>query len=362
MSSIDHPPPVTMPRSPIRLDSTIVPRALLPLRSAWPLPQEATPAIDWSRPVADWVCWATALDFIQIPEAPPASPREPMLPAWARPLAAARRLRELARDGASGEWSAGRLVRLQLLLSPATLATLRERSAWAGGDPAGRRLAPPPDLLPALLDDLCAFLEWPGPDPLAQAALVHDQCLAIRPFDDGNRRLARVLAAAVASRGGIPPEALFPLFALAGRGRLAGDASRGSAALASRAAAWHEGFGRGVAFAGVLCNAVDDWTARLAARMGGMARAMRLAEVASARPVLDASLLRAASGAGVEALQANWQCLLDEGWTPLGADSEAPPWLAGTRFWQRAAALWAMAADAGRPPVMGQPSTLARQD
>ncbi len=360
MSSIEHPPPATLPRAPTRLDVAIVPRALLPLRATWPLPHAEMPEIDWPRPVADWVCWATAPDFIQLTDAAPGPGPAAALPAWARPLAAARRLRELARDGASGPWTSGRLVRLQMLLSPTTPAVLRDRGDWAGGDPSLRRLAPPPDLLPALLDDLCAFLDWAGPDPLTQAALVYDQCLAIRPFLDGNRRLARVLAAAVALRGGIAAEALFPLFALAGRGRLAGDASRGSAALATRAAAWHEGVGRGMAFAGVLRNAVDDWTARLAARLGGMTRAMRLAEIASARPVLDDSLLRSTAGTAPEALQALAQCLRDEGWSPVGSASDSPAWLAGTRFWQRAAALWVLAADAGQAPaVSARPALVA---
>lgn len=362
MSNVDHPTLVLRSRPVLPGTEARVPRALRPLIDAWPLPHCELPAVDWSRPVADWVCWATAVDFIQLAEAAPASSREPVLPAWSRPLVAARRLRELARDGTTGSWTSGRLVRLQMLLSPTIPAIPRERSAWAGGDPASGQLAPPPDLLPALLEDLCAFLDWQAPDPLAQAALVHDQCLAIRPFEDGNRRLARVLAATIVQRGGIAAEALFPVFALAGRGRLAGDASRGSAATATRAAAWREGFGRGVAFAGVLRNAIDDWTWRLAARLGGETRALRLAEVASAHPVLDGTLLRGAAGASAEALQAHWQCLRDEGWNPIGGDPEAPPWLAGTRFWQRAAALWALAADASRPASVSNHPALAGSD
>jgi hypothetical protein len=359
MSNLDHPTLAEQSR-PVRLGAEPrIPRSLRPLRAAWPLPQYELPVLAWPRPVADWVCWATALDFIQPPETPPASPREPVLPAWARPLAAARQLRDLARDGTTGAWTLGRLVRLQMLLSPATPAVVRQRSTPVDGT---QRLAPLPDLLPALLDDLCAFLDWRAPDPLAQAALVHDQCLAIQPFEDGNRRLARVLAATVAQRGGIPAEALFPLFALAGRGRLAGDASRGGAATASRADAWHEGLCRGAAFAGVLRNAIDEWTWRLAARLGGETRALRLAEVASARPVLDAAVLRGVAGATIDAQHAYWQCLRDEGWSRIAGDPDGPPWLAGTRFWQRAAALWALAADAGRPATVSLHPALAMRE
>lgn len=345
-----HPtsPLAAVARASARHAGVRVPGALAPLVGAWPLPVVELPAVTWSRPLRDWVCWSTAPDFIAPAEAPPASAREPVLPAWARPLAAARRLRELAVEHAVGGWTAARLSRLHMQLAPTVPAVLRERSAWSGDRVDALQLAPTPEMLPGLVDDLCAFITWRCPDPLAQAAAAFDQLLAIAPYEDGNARLARVVACAIAARAGIAPEALFPLFALRGRGTLGvHDASRHDAAsLAARGDAWRHGFRRGVAFANVLEHALAEWVDRLAARLGGEVRAMRLAELASARPVLDAWLIRSAAGGQVEAQAAHWQALRDEGWSPIGGDPEAPAWLAGTRFWQRAAALWALAAGA----------------
>ena len=346
-------PPATTghARGALRPSGIRMPAPLAPLVGAWPLPVAALPEALWSRPLRDWVCWATAPDFIHPSEAAPASSREPVLPAWARPLAAARRLREMAVEGAVGAWTPGRLARIQMQLSPTVPARLRERSAWFGDRVDALELAPTPATLPGLVEDLCAFIDWRAPDPLVQAALAHDQLLAIRPFEDGNARLARLLAAAIVARGGIAPEALFPVFALRGRGALATfeATEHGEAALAARAAAWRHGFGRGAAFADVLRHTLDDWEDRLAARLGSEARALRLAELASARPVLDGWLLRSAAGAQPEAQAQHWLALRDEGWSPIGGDAEAVAWLAGTRFWQHAAALWAMAANADAP-------------
>jgi hypothetical protein len=335
-------------RPALRHAGVRIPAPLAPLRGAWPLPVAPVPEAAWPRALRDWVCWATAPDFIALPPAAPASAREPVLPDWARPLAAARRLRELALEGAVGTWSPSRLARIQMQLSPTTPASLRQRSAWFGDRAQALELAPTPEMLPGLVEDLCAFVDWRAPDPLAQAALAHDQLLAIRPFEDGNARLARVIATAIAARGGIAPEALFPLFALRGRGVLAShDATHhDEITLAARGDAWRRGFRRGIAFANVLQHALDEWLVRLVARLGGETRAQRLAELASARPVLDAWLVRSAAGAQAEAQALHWQALRDEGWSPIGGDPEAPAWLAGSRFWHRAAALWALAANA----------------
>ncbi|MCE3004211.1 MAG: Fic family protein [Xanthomonadaceae bacterium] len=354
---MDRPPSRNVPspsaahaRHALRHAGVRIPAPLAALRGHWPLPVAPMPAATWPRALRDWVCWATAPDFITLPPAAPVSAREPVLPDWARPLAAARRLRELAVEGAVGAWTPGRLARFQMQLSPTVPATLRQRSAWFGDRADALELAPTPEMLPGLVEDLCAFIDHRAPDPLAQAALAHDQLLAIRPFDDGNARLARVVASAIVARGGLAPETCFPVFALRGRGALgAHDATHhDEITLAARGDAWRRGFRRGTAFANVLQHALDEWVVRLAARLGGEQRAQRLAEMASARPVLDAWLVRSAAGAQPEAQALHWQALRDEGWSPVGGDPEAPAWLAGTRFWQRAAALWAMAANAER--------------
>jgi len=328
-----------------------IPSLLGPLRANWPLLRASLPPADWARPLRDWVCWATAADFIHSGWQLPGSSRDAELPDWTRPTSGARLLRELATESAIGSWTPGRLRRLHTQLAPTVPSVLRERSAWFGGAGAETplRLAPTPEMLPALLDDLCEFIDWSAPEPLAQAALVHAQLLTIHPFADGNRRLARVVAAAVAVRGGIPAEAMFPVFAMDRRhaATYAEPPPPGDrAAITALVEAWHDAYRRGIAFAGVLDAALVQISNRLADRLGGDVRAQRLLEIASARPVLATHLLRTLAGAGDGALALNWQALRDEGWAPVGAETGAKHGLAGTRFWQRASALWAMAANA----------------
>jgi hypothetical protein len=347
--------PTIPPRAVSRVDTArsggdCMPRMLGSLRAHWPFPQAQVPPADWSRPLRDWVCWATAADFIDSGWQLPGSSRDADLPDWARPTAAARLLRELATESAIGSWTPGRLRRLHTQLAPSVPSVLRERGAWFGGSGADAplQLAPTPETLPSLLEDLCEFIDWSAPDPLAQAALAHAQLLAIHPFADGNRRLARVVSAAIAVRGGIPAEALFPVFAMERRRGAAPNefSARDGAALSALIEAWRDAYRRGIAFAGVLDAALAQCGARLADRLGGDVPAQRLLEIASARPIVDSHLLRTLAGAGDTAFAINSQALRDEGWVPIGNDSDPKPGLAGTRFWQRAAALWAMATSA----------------
>ncbi len=347
--------PTIPPRAGSRIETArsagiCIPRMLGPLRANWPLSRSRVPPADWARPLRDWVCWATAADFIESGWQLPGSARDAELPDWSRAIPAARLLRELATESAIGSWTPGRLRRLHTQLAPTVPSVLRERSAWFGGAGAEAplQLAPTPEMLPALLDDLCEFIDWSAPDPLAQAALVYAQLLTVHPFADGNRRLARVVSAAVAVRGGIPAEAMFPVFAMDHRHAEthAEPLPHDGAAIIALVEAWHDAYRRGIAFAGVLEAALMQCSHRLADRLGGDVRAQRLLEIASARPVLDTYLLRTLAGAGDAALALNWQALRDEGWAPVGAETGAKQGLAGTRFWQRASALWAMAANA----------------
>ena len=74
---------------------------------------------------------------------------------------------------------------------------LRDQQNWLGGSahsPCGAEFVPPPpDLVAALLDDLCAFASADHCSPLAQAAIVHAQFETIHPFVDGNGRIGRAL-------------------------------------------------------------------------------------------------------------------------------------------------------------------------
>ena len=75
---------------------------------------------------------------------------------------------------------------------------------WIGGSDYTPRNAlyvpPPPDRVPALLEDLVAFANRDDVPVLVQAAVVHAQFESIHPFVDGNGRIGRTLVHAVLRR------------------------------------------------------------------------------------------------------------------------------------------------------------------
>ncbi|MBI2709257.1 MAG: Fic family protein [Actinobacteria bacterium] len=77
------------------------------------------------------------------------------------------------------------------------VGVLRSEQAWVGGtSPLDAHLVtPPPDEVPALVDDLIAYVNRDDIDPVAQAAIAHAQFEIIHPFADGNGRVGRVLVA-----------------------------------------------------------------------------------------------------------------------------------------------------------------------
>ncbi|WIB78618.1 Fic family protein [Curtobacterium sp. MCPF17_002] len=82
----------------------------------------------------------------------------------------------------------------------------RDVQNWIGGGCTprlARYVPPPPELVPALMDDLFAFLHRDDLHPIAQAAIAHAQFESIHPFTDGNGRIGRALIAAVLRRRGL---------------------------------------------------------------------------------------------------------------------------------------------------------------
>ncbi|MGH9274173.1 MAG: Fic family protein [Acidimicrobiales bacterium] len=82
--------------------------------------------------------------------------------------------------------------------APAQLVgVLRSEQGWIGGtSPLDAHLVtPPPDHVPALVDDLIAYVNRDDIDPVSQAAIAHAQFEIIHPFADGNGRIGRVLIA-----------------------------------------------------------------------------------------------------------------------------------------------------------------------
>ena len=77
------------------------------------------------------------------------------------------------------------------------VGVLRTEQGWIGGtSPLDAHLVTPPsDEVPALVDDLVAYVNRDDVDPVSQAAIAHAQFEVIHPFADGNGRVGRVLVA-----------------------------------------------------------------------------------------------------------------------------------------------------------------------
>jgi Fic family protein len=86
---------------------------------------------------------------------------------------------------------------------------VRTDQNWIGGrglSPADATFVPPPpDRVPALLDDLVAFIDLDDLPAIAQAAIAHAQFETIHPFGDGNGRAGRCLIHVILRRRGLTP-------------------------------------------------------------------------------------------------------------------------------------------------------------
>jgi Fic family protein len=93
--------------------------------------------------------------------------------------------------------------------------SFREVQNWIGGsdyNPCSADYVPPPqELVPGLMEDLCAFCNTADLPVVAQAALAHAQFETIHPFVDGNGRTGRALIHLVLRSRGIAPRVLPPV-------------------------------------------------------------------------------------------------------------------------------------------------------
>ncbi|MDP3910918.1 MAG: Fic family protein, partial [Gemmatimonadales bacterium] len=93
--------------------------------------------------------------------------------------------------------------------------TVRTTQNWIGGNdynPCGADFVPPPpEAVPALLDDLSVAINADVLPPVLQAALVHAQFETIHPFADGNGRTGRALIHVVFKRRGLAPSYVPPI-------------------------------------------------------------------------------------------------------------------------------------------------------
>ncbi len=105
------------------------------------------------------------------------------------------------------------------LLSGSRLAhfggVVRIEQNWIGGSSynpcAAAFVPPPPELVLALLEDLCAFSSTDHLPAVAQAAIAHAQFETIHPFVDGNGRTGRALIHLILKRRDLAPRIVPPV-------------------------------------------------------------------------------------------------------------------------------------------------------
>lgn len=99
--------------------------------------------------------------------------------------------------------------------APKIAGTIRTVQNWIGGNnynPCGADFVPPPpELLDALLADLCGFCNDDALSPLVQAAIAHAQFETMHPFEDGNGRTGRALVQVIIRRTGLAPSYVPPI-------------------------------------------------------------------------------------------------------------------------------------------------------
>ena len=128
----------------------------------------------------------------------------------------------LSRVGEGTQVTLGMICELNRVLLAGTWlegvgGVIRTEQNWIGGNrvnPVGAAYVPPvPEEVPALMDDLVAFLGSSELPSVAKAAVAHAQLETIHPFADGNGRSGRalvhvVLKSAGMSRATVPPVSL----------------------------------------------------------------------------------------------------------------------------------------------------------
>lgn len=95
--------------------------------------------------------------------------------------------------------------------------TIRERQNWVGGGALGtpmraRHVAPPPERVPDLMEDLVEYINSEADeDPVVRAGVAHAQFETIHPFSDGNGRTGRALIQFLLHRDGLVSGGALPI-------------------------------------------------------------------------------------------------------------------------------------------------------
>ncbi|HEV3187431.1 MAG TPA: Fic family protein [Acidimicrobiales bacterium] len=93
------------------------------------------------------------------------------------------------------EWHRRLMEHATNQLDQGLIGAFRDRPVWVGGGTPrdAAYVAPPHELVGALMEDLIDFANADTTDVVTQAAILHAQFESIHPFGDGNGRLGRVL-------------------------------------------------------------------------------------------------------------------------------------------------------------------------
>lgn len=213
---------------------------------------------------------------------------------------------------------------------------VRATQNWIGGSsytPVGAAyVPPPPDRVPELLDDLCAFISRDDVAPILQAAVAHAQFENIHPFPDGNGRVGRCVIHAILVRRGAAP-----IFAPPVSVRLAADPTdyvRGLTAFREgNLDAWVSTFAEATVhstraaqrFVTDVVELVGIWRERVGGREDSAAA--RLLAVLPGRPVVDSSTVAQRLGVSVQTSLTALHTLQDSGvLTPIRASRWGQAW------------------------------------
>ncbi|MGI8775310.1 MAG: Fic family protein [Actinomycetota bacterium] len=185
----------------------------------------------------------------------------------------------------------------------------RDKQNWIGGNdynPCGADFVPPPpEMVDALLEELCRFCDRDDIPALVQASLAHAQFETIHPFDDGNGRTGRALVQVILRRRGLAPAYVPPVSVVLARDReryIKGlTAYRGD-----RVLEWIEVFSLAATEASKLAERYlekvtklqEEWRARLREKVNPRsdAAAWSLIDVLPGHPVMTLPVGVAASG------------------------------------------------------------------
>ena len=200
---------------------------------------------------------------------------------------------------------------------------IRASQNWIGGSHDSPRdaafIPPPPDEVPALLEDLCTFLARSDLPAVVQAAIAHAQFEAIHPFGDGNGRVGRCLIHVVLRQRGLAQNYVPPVSAL-----LATNAAAYVGGLTAyregRLEEWVGTFAAAMRAAGEQARALatrldqlqHDWWEK-AGRPRRGSGAARLIGVLPAYPVLDAATVAQVLDSSMQVARLAIRPLVDAG-------------------------------------------------